>query len=39
VILVFAHIYKERGGEETIRIISARKAIQSERWCYERKND
>jgi uncharacterized DUF497 family protein len=39
VILVVAHTYKEQDGEETIRIISARKATRSERRHYERKNN
>jgi hypothetical protein len=39
VILVVAHDYEEQNGEETIRIISARKATRSERRCYETKND
>ena len=39
VILVVAHTYKEQDGEETIRIISARKATRSERRYYERQND
>jgi uncharacterized DUF497 family protein len=39
VILIVAHTYKEQNGEETIRIISARKATRSERRYYERKND
>lgn len=38
-ILVVAHTYQEQNGEETIRIISARKATRSERRYYERKND
>jgi uncharacterized DUF497 family protein len=39
VILVVAHTYKEQDGNETIRIISARKATRSERRYYERQND
>lgn len=38
-ILVVALTYKEQDGEETIRIISARKATRSERGYYGRKND
>ena len=38
VILVVAHTHKEQDGEETIRIISARKATRSERRYYERQN-
>lgn len=34
-ILVVAHTYQEQNGEETIRIISARKATRSERRQYE----
>lgn len=35
VILLVAHTYNERDGEEVIRIISARKATRHERACYE----
>jgi len=35
VILLVAHIYVERDGEEVIRIISARKATRHERKSYE----
>jgi uncharacterized protein len=33
-ILVVCHVYRERGGEEVIRIISARKATAKERRQY-----
>jgi uncharacterized DUF497 family protein len=39
VILVVAHTYKEQEGDETIRIISARKATRSERRYYERQSE
>ena len=35
VVLVVAHTYREEGGDEVIRIISARKASRSERRIYE----
>ncbi|HKW89861.1 MAG TPA: BrnT family toxin [Candidatus Acidoferrales bacterium] len=35
VILLVVHTYREEGGEEVIRIISARKATPSERKFYE----
>jgi uncharacterized DUF497 family protein len=35
VVLLVAHTYMEQGGEETIRIISARKATKKERALYE----
>ncbi len=35
VILFVAHTYREEGGEEIIRIISARKATAQERAAYE----
>ena len=35
VVLLVAHTYAERGGKETIRIISARKATKKERILYE----
>ena len=35
VVLLVAHTYMEQGGEETIRIISARKATKKERILYE----
>lgn len=38
VVLIVAHTYSERDGEETIRIISARKATKRERKYYEEKN-
>ncbi len=37
-ILVVAHTYTEQDGDETIRIISARKATRLERKRYEEKN-
>ena len=36
VVLLVAHTYREDGGEEVIRIISARKATPHERKIYER---
>jgi uncharacterized protein len=38
VILIVAHTYLEQDGQETIRIISARKATRRERKHYEEKN-
>jgi uncharacterized DUF497 family protein len=38
VILIVAHTYLEQDGQETIRIISARKATKRERKHYEEKN-
>jgi len=38
VVLLVAHTYTEHGGEETIRIISARKATKKERALYEESN-
>ena len=38
VILLVAHTYREEGGEEMIRIISARKATASERTVYDQGN-
>lgn len=38
VVLLVAHTYAEHGGEETIRIISARKATKKERALYEEGN-
>ena len=38
VLLLVAHIYGERDGEEVIRIISARKATARERRQYEQDN-
>lgn len=35
VVLLVAHTYREEGGEEMIRIISARKATPRERTLYE----
>lgn len=35
VVLLVAHTYAEHGGEETIRIISPRKATRKERTLYE----
>jgi uncharacterized protein len=35
VVLLVAHTYREEGGEEVIRIISARKATPRERSIYE----
>lgn len=37
-VLIVAHTYMEHDGEETIRIISARKATRLERKRYEEKN-
>jgi uncharacterized protein len=36
VVLLVAHSYQEEGGEEAIRIISARKATSRERRAYEK---
>jgi uncharacterized DUF497 family protein len=36
VVLLVAHTYREEGGEEAIRIISARKATPRERKAYEK---
>jgi len=38
VILLVAHTYREEGGEEEIRIISARKATARERTVYDQGN-
>jgi uncharacterized DUF497 family protein len=38
VILLVAHTYREEGGEEVIRIISARKATARERTVYDQGN-
>ncbi|MBU1170429.1 MAG: BrnT family toxin [Proteobacteria bacterium] len=35
VVLILAHTYKEEGGQEIVRIISARKATKKERKGYE----
>ena len=35
VVLLVAHTYREEGDDEVIRIISARKATNHERQCYE----
>ena len=37
-ILIVAHTYSEHDGEETVRVISARKATRRERKRYEEKN-
>jgi uncharacterized DUF497 family protein len=38
VIVLVAHTVEEKGGEEVIRIISARKATPQERKSYEKQN-
>jgi uncharacterized protein len=38
VVLLVAHVYREEGGEEMIRIISARKATANERTVYDQGN-
>ena len=38
VIVIVAHTYREQNGEETVRIISARKATKRERKHYEERN-
>jgi uncharacterized DUF497 family protein len=38
-VLIVAHTYSEQNGEETVRIISARKATRNERKRYEEKNN
>jgi hypothetical protein len=38
VIVIVAHTYSEQNGEETVRIISARKATKRERKHYEERN-
>lgn len=38
VVVIVAHTYTEHDGDETIRIISARKATKRERKYYEEKN-
>ena len=38
VIVIVAHTYREQNGEETVRIISARKATKRERKNYEERN-
>jgi hypothetical protein len=38
VIVIVAHTYCEQNGEETVRIISARKATKRERKHYEERN-
>ena len=38
VIVIVAHTYREQNGEETVRIISARKATKHEKKNYEEKN-
>ncbi len=38
VVLLVAHAYREEGGEEVIRIISARKATARERTFYDQGN-
>ena len=38
VIVIVAHTYREQNGEETVRIISARKATKRERKYYEERN-
>jgi uncharacterized DUF497 family protein len=35
VIVLVVHTYRERGGEEVVRIVSARKAAAAERKAYE----
>lgn len=36
-VVVVVHTWRERGGEEIVRVISARKASARERWFYEEK--
>ena len=38
VIVIVAHTYREQNGEETVRIISARKVTKRERKDYEERN-
>ena len=38
VIVIVAHTYREQNGEETVRIISVRKATKRERKHYEERN-
>ena len=38
VVVIVAHTYREQNGEETVRIISARKATKRERKHYEERN-
>lgn len=38
VIVIVAHTYREQNGEETVRIISARKTTKRERKHYEERN-